>query len=122
MHILMPVTDNANLNDALCKAAFIGNTALVQLLLDQGANPNATITTPVALHNGGVSEIIIPAILLAANQGHVTIIHKLIAHGANPNATATCMASLPFDPRVRTMSLLTQIIDYLRLYLHYLLY
>ncbi len=65
---------NADGTSPLLSAAMMGHTSVVDLLLEQGANPElAGLNGANALH-------------VAASMGHVPVIRTLIKHGANVNA------------------------------------
>ncbi|KAF7976159.1 hypothetical protein HWV62_7479 [Athelia sp. TMB] len=63
-------------SSALQAASFDGHSGVVQLLLEQGVDPNAHA------QEGGLGS----ALQTAAFQGHETVVRLLLAHGADANA------------------------------------
>lgn len=64
-----------DLNSDLCSAAMKGDTAVVQALLDKGADVNA-------IFNGPLGQTVL---ILAAEAGHNEIVKMLLAKGADVN-------------------------------------
>lgn len=101
------------LNNALCRAAHLGNSDEVIALLAQGANPNARVhaTTSTDVDDpttsGYKNEIRVPVLMLAARAGHMHIVQTLFAAGANINAMVSLAAASNIDPALSQLSLLT---------------
>jgi ankyrin repeat protein len=80
----------------LAAAAMAGQTGIVKVLLEHGANPNLAFSSSDA--------VLGTPLLLAASNNHLDIVQMLLAHGADPcwkNSTGENTDSRVYrDPRV----------------------
>ena len=70
--------------------------SIIRLMLERGANPNYTITHPMALWRKTVLE-------MALEQEYpCDVVNSLLDHGADPTDTALKRAGIPADPLLST--------------------